>query len=137
MPNPSNAAKAFIIKDNKLLLLKRRPNDPHRPGQWDIPGGRLNLGESPYLGLKRECQEEISCEIDIILPLDVHYFTRDDGQQITLMIFFCRALTDKITLSEEHTEYRWVDINAAKNEFPAWIQPVVEKFLFLKPDASG
>ena len=44
-----NAAKAFIIKEGKLLLIKRRPNDPHKPGAWDIPGGRLELGEDPLV----------------------------------------------------------------------------------------
>jgi len=31
---------------------------PHKPGTWDIPGGRLELGEDPFLGLKRETHEE-------------------------------------------------------------------------------
>ena len=49
------AVKSFIMNsENKLLLIKRRSNDVHKPGQWDIPGGRLELGEDPFLGLKRE-----------------------------------------------------------------------------------
>jgi len=33
--------KAFIINENKLLILKRRPNDVHFTGAWEIPGGRI------------------------------------------------------------------------------------------------
>lgn len=128
MENFRNAAKAFIVKDGKLLLLKRRPNDVHKPGAWDIPGGRLEPGESPFLGLQRETKEEAGIEIEIVLPLDVHYFVRDDGQQITLMIFLCRTKSSKIKLSEEHTEYQWVDLKSAKNEFPQWLHKIIDRY---------
>jgi hypothetical protein len=48
------AAKAFIVQDGKLLMMKRRANDPHKPEALDIPGGRLELGENP---LSEEHQE--------------------------------------------------------------------------------
>ena len=81
------AVKAFIVQDDKLLLIQRPNKAVHKPGIWDIPGGRLEPGESPYLGLKREAKEEIDSEIEILIPLDVHHFVRDDGQQITMLIF--------------------------------------------------
>ena len=121
------AAKAFIIKDNKALLIKRRPNDVHKPAQWDIPGGRLEDGENPYDGLKREAKEEINMDIDIILPVEVQHFVRDDGQKIALTIFLCTPLSEEITLSEEHTEYKWLDLEKESEQFPEWIQPSVEK----------
>ena len=62
MDNFRNAAKAFIVHDEKLLLLKRRPNDVHKPGEWDIPGGRLDPGENPFTGLERETKEETELE---------------------------------------------------------------------------
>ncbi|HEX9503665.1 MAG TPA: NUDIX domain-containing protein [Patescibacteria group bacterium] len=96
-----NAAKAFIVKDGKLLLLKRRANDAYMPGTWDNPGGRLEQGENPYTGLQREVKEETDLDIEVWMPLDVHYFTRDDGQQITLIIFVCKLKSEEIRLSEE------------------------------------
>jgi 8-oxo-dGTP diphosphatase len=127
--NFSNAAKAFIVKDGKLLLIKRRPNDAHRPGEWDIPGGRLESGENPYLGLQRETREEVALEIEIKAPLDVHYFTRDDGQQITLIIFLCQSINGDIKLSEEHTEYKWVDLKNPKADFPNWLHKIIDKYI--------
>src|SRR5690242_1955170 len=100
MTNFRIAVKAFIIKDDKLLLLKRRSNDVHKPGDWDIPGGRLELGEDPFLGLKRETKEETGLDITIQRPLDIHHFTRDDGQIITMLIFLCEPGAGEITLSE-------------------------------------
>ena|SRR5581483_11856401 len=123
MDNYRNAAKAFIIRNDKLLLLKRRPDDPHKPGSWDIPGGRLEFGESPFEGLKREAREEINGEIDIIMPISVHHFTRDDGQKITLTIFLTKLLTDEIKLSEEHSEYKWIDLSEAPKELSKFFEP--------------
>lgn len=126
MANVSNAAKAVIVKDNKVLLIKRRSNDVHKPGMWDIPGGRLNPGENPFTGLQRECQEEVGIAVEILLPFAIQHFTRDDGQIITMLIFLCRPLSDQIKLSEEHTEYQWLDLTAALEDYPEWLRPAIE-----------
>lgn len=116
MKEPGIAVKAFIVNEKKeVLILRRRKDDVHRPGTWDIPGGRLNQGESPFDGMKREVKEETNLEIEVKSPLQIHYFTREDGQQITMIVFLCRPLSKNIKLSEEHMEYRWVDTD----KFPA------------------
>jgi len=120
------AVKAFIREKNKILLLKRRTNDTHKPNTWDIPGGRLALGENPYEGLKRETKEETGLDIEIIMPIDVHHFTRDDKQKITMIIFLCKPISKDIILSEEHQEYKWLEIDK-KEEFPDWLKPILDK----------
>jgi mutator protein MutT len=106
------SVKAFIIDENKkLFLIKRRDNDVNKPGVWEIPGGRLDLGENPFDGLKRETKEETGLDIEILNPLRVHHFTRDDGQEITIIIFLCKPLSNNVVLSEEHTEYSWEDLD--------------------------
>jgi 8-oxo-dGTP diphosphatase len=122
------AAKAFIVKDGKLLVIKRRPNDVHKPGQWDIPGGRMEPGENPMEGLIREVQEEASITIKTVIPFDVHHFTRDDGQVITMIIFLCLHTDGEIKLSEEHTEYKWVDMQKEPELLPDWIKVPVKKY---------
>ena len=122
----SQRRKGVYYKRRKNLLLKRRPNDPHKPGAWDIPGGRLELGEDPFEGLKREVKEEINGEIEIIQPLSVHYFIRDDGQKIRLTIFWCNFLSNEIKLSEEHTEYKWIAVESAQEELSKFFIPTFE-----------
>jgi mutator protein MutT len=115
------AVKALIVNEkNQTLLIKRRPNDVHSPGVWEVPGGRLDAGESPFGGLKRETLEETGLEIDIRQPLNVRHFTRDDGQRITLIVFLCSPMFPSagggVVLSEEHTEYEWADTKEAKEK---------------------
>ena len=128
MDNFRNAVKAFIVKNNEVLLIRRRSNDVHKPGQWDIPGGRLELGEDPIAGLKREVLEEVGINVEIEMPIDIHHFTRDDGQKITMIIFWCKPLSTDIVLSEEHQEHKWVSLESA-NEFPQWMTTIRENFL--------
>ena len=123
------AVKAFIVKDNKLLLLRRRSNDVHSPGKWDIPGGRLDIGENPFLGVKREAKEEVNLEINVVLPLDIQHFTRDDGQEITMIIFLCEPTSNDIKLSEEHQEFKWVDVSSPKEVIPDWLRKPAENYL--------
>jgi 8-oxo-dGTP diphosphatase len=134
MDNVRIAVKAFTVKDGKALILKRRPNDVHKPAEWDIPGGRLDLGEDPIKGVEREAEEEIGIDIDILLPIEIQHFTRDDGQIITMIIFLCKPLTDDIKLSEEHTEFKWLDINEQRDEFPEWMNSVIDNMLKYKLD---
>ena len=126
------AVKSFIVNSNKhLLVIKRRSNDVHKPGVWDIPGGRLELGEDPFLGLKRETKEETGLGIDILAPLHIQHFTRDDGQKITMLIFLCKALSNDVKLSDEHTNFTWADIK--EKIIPEWLtEPCknFEKFYF-------
>lgn len=119
------AVKAFVVKDSKLLVLKRRSNDVHKPGAWDIPGGRLEIGEDPLEGVRREAIEEAGLAITPLIPINVHHFTRDDGQLITMIIFLCETDTLEPQLSEEHQEYQWLDLNGPLEQFPDWLHPVI------------
>ncbi len=111
----SIAVKAIIEnKNGELLLIKRSKVDAHKPFVWEIPGGRLNYAENPFDGLKREIKEETGLEIDIKFPLSVHYFTKEDGQKITMIVFFTKALSEEVKLSNEHLEYKWLPPYEAK-----------------------
>ncbi len=126
------AAKAFIVENGKLFMMKRRANDPHKPGAWDIPGGRLEPGESPFEGVKREAVEEIGCNIEVVMPIDVQHFTRDDDQRITLIMFVCKLVDKEIKLSPEHQEYTWLDLENDLIQIPDFFQRAITNFKQLK-----
>lgn len=116
MRNFRIAVKSFIVKDNRLLILKRESDDVQSPGIWEIPGGRLNLGEHPIKGLKREIKEETGLTIDVLHSLNVRHFTRSDNQTITMLIFLCKTSDDKISLSKEHSAHDWINIDNCKEK---------------------
>lgn len=105
---------AIINKEKEILLIKRRENDVHYPGGWEFPGGRVEIGEDPFEGFKREVKEETNLKINLIKPIKVKYFIRDDGQKILMTTFLCKALNKEIKLSDEHTEYAWLNLEKAE-----------------------
>src|SRR3954468_8512933 len=57
-----NSLKALIVVDGRLLAIKLRDKE----GIWYVlPGGGQDVGETFYETLRRECREEINCEIEI------------------------------------------------------------------------
>lgn len=128
MKNFSLAAKSFIINKNRLLILKRSSGDVQKPGIWEIPGGRLELGEDPFEGLKRETKEETGIDIEVLHPMSVRHFTRDDGQVITMIIFLCKALNEKVNIGKEHSAYEWVPIAKSKHKLGDFFHKEVDIF---------
>lgn len=124
MKNFALAVKALIIKNDKVLILKRKPDNPHAPDKQDIPGGRLEIGEDPFEGLRRECLEETKCDIEIGKPLDVQHFKRTDDQIITMIVFDCQLKPNQeIQISDEHSEYRWSRVEETKRLIP-WLTTI-------------
>jgi len=71
------------------------------------------IGENPFKGLKRETKEETGLDIEVLNPLKVHHFTREDRQKITMITFLCKPLSYSVNLSKEHTNYLWADLDNA------------------------
>jgi 8-oxo-dGTP diphosphatase len=60
---------AVIMQDGRVVLVKRR-FEP-LAGQWSLPGGRLELGETLEAGLAREMLEETGLEVEVGPVIDV------------------------------------------------------------------
>lgn len=74
------AQKALIEKDGKILLVQYPVGDVDGAGgKWDLPGGRLHMGETATEGLRREVEEEIGAPIAIdgILATGVNVVRED------------------------------------------------------------
>lgn len=78
-PEPRVGAGAAIVRDGKILLM-RRLREPES-GCWGNPGGKIDFGERVEDGIRREIAEELGirlgalkllCVTDLILP-DAHW----------------------------------------------------------------
>ena len=54
----SQGVEMWIINNNSILMTKRSPEKSH-PGNWEVPGGGCQAGETPMETMKREISEEI------------------------------------------------------------------------------
>ncbi len=123
------AVKGFIIKNDSLFVIKRVKDDVQMPNIWEIPGGRLEIGEDPILGLMREVREETGLYINVIKPLTIRHFTRQDGQVITMIVFLCKPNGGFLELSKEHSNFKWMELNNYKKELTDFFHKEVNIFL--------
>jgi len=111
------ANKAFLVNpQGKILFVKDAGILDHHSsaGLWDSPGGRMNEQETPLEGLKRELQEELGLEVDVSKArpffVDMWGAAGDTEHMPIVGIFYMIPVGDvRITLSQEHTEYAWID----------------------------
>jgi nucleoside triphosphatase len=104
---------------NKYLLVKQPANRGVYPGQWAIPGGGIDLNETMYQALQRECREEVGIEIDNIVPLRFDDATRikrsPDGPEtevyMIMLVFTCETTNDAVQINNEAEEYAWVELD--------------------------
>lgn len=61
--HPVVGVGAVVVRDGKALIIKRA-HEP-RKGEWSLPGGLLELGESLQDAVRREIKEETSLDIDV------------------------------------------------------------------------
>lgn len=54
----------FMRKDGKILV-GQRPENNTLAGQWEFPGGKIEMGETPEFALARELSEELGIEAEI------------------------------------------------------------------------
>jgi 8-oxo-dGTP pyrophosphatase MutT (NUDIX family) len=107
--------KAVIIhpKGEKFLIIKRSIKDAFRPDTWDLPGGNILYGEVHAEGLRREILEEVDLKISHLNPVHmITHFTKSIPMYYIVVGFRCKALTDLVKLSHEHSEFQWISKDA-------------------------
>ena len=99
------AQKAFIENDAGQVLLVQYPFDENpAAGKWDLPGGRLNINESPLDGVKREVHEEIGAEIivDGIITTAVNVVT--ETFKLYIVVYRAKLVNPMVPLVAEENE---------------------------------
>lgn len=69
MTYPVPTVGVVCLRDDQVLLIKR--GTPPRLGQWSLPGGRMELGETTIAAALRELKEETGVEAVILGLVDV------------------------------------------------------------------
>lgn len=106
------SVNVIVVNERDEILMIRRSDN----GNWAVPGGAIDLGESVPEAAIRETREEtgITCAITGISgiysdPKHVIYYTSDgEARQEFSIVLTARPLSGEPTPSDESREVRWV-----------------------------
>lgn len=103
------AAKAIVRRpDGRVLLIKRPPDAKTDPDAWDLPGGKMDHGETLPEVLTREVREETGLTVEVGPSVHICHFSRDPFW-VTCVTFACERTGGEIRLSGEHVDSVWAD----------------------------
>ena len=106
------SVKGVVIRDGNVILLRNERDE------WELPGGKLELSESPEQCLAREMAEELRLEIAPETILDSWVYTIVPGVSVLVLSYGCSEISrSEAVLSDEHKELRWfplADVDALR-----------------------
>lgn len=112
MPSPGCsiivAAKGFIIREGRALILRRSPENRAGPGMWEFAGGQVEFGETLEQALSREILEETGLTATPGPLLFADSGVVSPGRQVVILCYLCGVPSTDVVLSPEHDAYRWV-----------------------------
>ena len=114
LPKKRVGAGVLIVDENMRVLLV----EPTYKETWEVPGGMVELDESPRGAVRRECREELGFDVEIgrLLVVDWVSQGRTPGDGLMLMYATSPVKTHQIVLPpEELRSWEWCDREAVSD----------------------
>ena len=111
---PSITTDGIIIKDEKILLIKRK-NPPFK-GMWALPGGFVEYNETTENAVVREVLEETGLKTKIHKLAGVYSDPERDprGHTITI-VYMLDVINGKLIANDDASEVKYFSLNDLPN----------------------
>ena len=109
---------AVIVREGKIALIKRG-NEPSK-GKWAIPGGLVELGESPEQAVIRESREETGLDVESPRLVDVVSNVDFDEQgkikyHYVIIDYYVQVKKGTAEAASDAVELHWVPFDEVEN----------------------
>ena len=126
-PSPVLGVGAVVWNKKQEIVLIRRGKEP-RLGQWSIPGGHLEWGETVHDAALREIREETGLTAEISGLLDVvDSLSRDPSGSVArhyvLVDFAARWVSGELRAGSDASDARWVPYTRI-GEYGLWRETI-------------
>ena len=103
----------FIYNNGKVLIVRRSKKEKFMTGYYDLPGGKVEFGETLEEALGREIKEEVNLIVKILKPYSYFsYITLKNTRHTIDIQFIAKAKNIKnLKMSGAHDEYKWIKEN--------------------------
>jgi 8-oxo-dGTP diphosphatase len=114
-PDRPIVAVGAIILDGDRVLLIRRANEPSK-GEWSLPGGAVEVGESLEVALAREVREETCLDVTVGPVVEVlDRIRRDEADRVqyhyVIVDYLCRPHGGTAACGSDADEIRWAALD--------------------------
>lgn len=94
------SVKSVIYLNDKVILLKNERDE------WELPGGKLDPGESPESCVVREVFEELNISVQIDRIIDSWLYVVSPNVEVVIITYLCKIVGKNISpiISHEHKE---------------------------------
>lgn len=108
-PFPIPVVRLIVTDDHGRVLILRRDNTRHGAGEWCLPGGKVDYGDTVEVAAQRELQEETGLDGAAVRFL----FYQDSlppapGAMHCINFYFACPVQGTLNLNEESSECRWI-----------------------------
>lgn len=95
------SVKGVAVQDGRIVLVRNERDE------WELPGGKLELGEDPPERVRKEFYEETGWEVAVGPLLDCWQYHIRSGRDVLVVTYGCHVRSDGApTVSAEHAEVR-------------------------------
>lgn len=120
----------IVFRDGDKVLLLKRANTGYRDGEYSMPAGHLDGGESALTAAVREAEEEVGVRIkpeDLRLVHTQHRLAEEGDHERINLFFEAKKWSGELTNAEPHkcAEIRWCKLS----ELPQNMVPELQHML--------
>jgi 8-oxo-dGTP pyrophosphatase MutT (NUDIX family) len=124
------SVKGVLETESGIVLLQNERSE------WELPGGRIEDGETPQECLAREIMEELSVAVEVGPLLDSYVFEVIPGKRVFIVTYGC-ALGGPFApvISEEHTKFGVFALDSLPHPLPAGYRASIDNWASLSQGA--